>query len=792
MNEINTDIFSQNKFNDFTAKEYLFKYLSYWPLFLVSLIICVEAGRLYTKYATLKYRATALIMVNENKNTDTRTSADLVRNAINGEPVDNLDNELQLFKSISLIDRVVIKNEFNISYYRLGKVKNTDLYLDVPFRLIPQNIKDSSSVQKIVVKRFNNEIVTVAFGQDNTARTATFKWNSPFKINNNEFVLAPRGKLVNGDGNYLAVWNPVNETSKEILSKYEATMLDKKTSFIQLSILIENLKRGEDILNAIIREFIQTDIDDKNTVSHNTIRFIDDRLDIVSGELSGVESNLENFQGSNELINVANQTTQSFANSNDVSKNITDINIQLGVVEMIQSYLNNPNNQGKLVPSSLSISDATLANLLNRYNELELNKERQAPSLAGNSIVLKDLNNQINDVKGSILESLQNITKNLKLQENSLQQKNQQYTQFLSSLPHKERVMQEIKRKQSITEGLYLYLLQKREETAISASTSSISLYKQMDSAQGEGPVQPNVMNIIGYSVVLGLLFPIGLIRLRSLLNDKITSRNEVTAKLNLPVLGEITHLSKRASKGIVVMDRNLVSEQFRILRTNLSFLQKNEDKQVLLVTSSSIGEGKSFVSLNTAAVLAIPGKKVALLEFDLRSPGIIDNINMESDSKGISNYLNGQTDNLIDIYQEMPNIPSLHVYPAGPVPDNAADVLLSENIPKLLEALKKQYDYIVIDTAPAGMVTDAYVLAEYSDAVIFVVRLEQTLKKQLDFINDVYKAKKLINIGIVINDVRTGSKHGYGYGYGKGNNYNFKKVTKKPLIKSVTPVNNE
>lgn len=791
MKEMNTDIFSENKSNDFTTKEVLLKYLSYWPLFLISMIICLEAGHLYTKYATLKYRATALILVNDTKSNDSRSSSDIVKNALSGESKDNLDNKLLLLKSSSLIDRVVIKNEFNISYYKIGKVKNTDLYLDAPFRLIPQNIKDSSSVQEIVVKSFNNEMVTISYGKENNEKLTSFKWNTPFFINKNEYVLAPRGNLVNGDGNYMVVWNPIGETASEILSKYSATMLDKKTSFIQLAIIIENVKRGEDILNSIIREFIQTDIDDRNTVSHNTIRFIDERLDIASGQLSGVESNLENFQGSNEIVNAANQTTQSLTNSNDVSKNITDISIQLGVVGMIQSYLNNPNNQGKLVPSSLNINDATLANLLNRYNELELNKERQAPSLASNSIVLKDLNNQINDVKGSILESLENITKNLKLQENSLQQKNQQYTQFLSSMPHKERVMQEIKRKQSITEGLYLYLLQKREETAISASISNVSIYKQMDSAEGEGPVQPNVMYVFGYSVVLGLLIPFGLISLGSLLNDKITNRNEITTKLSLPVLGEIAHLSKRGLKGVAVMDRNLVSEQFRIIRTNLSFLQKNKDKQVLLVTSSSISEGKSFVSLNTAAVLAIPGKRVALLEFDLRSPGIGKKIDIDSNSKGISNYLSGETDNIADIYQEMPNIPSLHIYPSGPLPDNTADVLLSENIPKLFEALKKQYDYIVIDTAPIGLVSDPYVLAEYSDAVIYVVRLRQTLKKQLDFINDIYRAKKIINVGIVINDVRTGSKHGYGYGYGKEYNYNFGKNNKKSLFKKALPVQN-
>jgi capsular exopolysaccharide synthesis family protein len=790
MSENNTDIFEEKKSGAFTAKEYLLKYLSYWPLFVISMIACVAGGRLYTDYATLKYRATALIMVNDDKSIGPHSSDDLIRTALNGEPKDNLDNEIQLLRSVTLINRVVIKNEFNISYYKVGKLKKTDLYLDAPFRLVPQSIKDSFASQEITVRKISGDAVTVSTGATEMSKIFLVKWNTPFKIKNNEFVFAPKGNIVNGDGGYSVVWNPVNKTSKEILSKFSAGMLDKKTSIIQLSIILENLSRGQAILNAIIREFIQSGIDDKNAVSQNTIRFIDDRLSIVSKELSGVEGNLESFQGNNDLINVTNQTAQSFDNSNDLSKNLTDINIQLGVIQMIQSYFNNPVNQGKLVPSSLGINDATLTNLLTRYNELELNRERQAPSLAGNSIVLKDLNNQINDVKGSILESLQNITKNLKLQENSLQQKNEQYTQFLSSLPHKERVMQEIKRKQSITEGLYLYLLQKREETAISASTSNVSIYKPIDSAQSEGPVQPNVVYIMGYSVILGLFLPFGLIRLRFLLNDKIAGRNDVTSKLSMPVLGEVGHIPKKSLKGLAVMGRSLVGEQFRIIRTNLSFLQKNVDKRVLLITSSSVGDGKSVVSLNMAAVLAIPGRRVALLEFDLRSPGIASKIGMDA-STGLTNYLSGQSLNLEDIYQVMPEIPTLHIYPAGVLPDNPADVLLSENIPLLFKALKAQYDYIIIDSAPTGLVTDAFVLGEYSDAVLYVVRVQQTLKKQLDFINDLSKAKKLVNIGIVINDVRTGNKHGYGYGYGKNSDYNFSEVKKRGFFRKPVPAYN-
>lgn len=773
MKENNKDIFASQG-SSFTLKEYVFKYMSYWPVFLISLAICISAAEVYNRYATLKYRASVLILVKDDKPaTSSRSADDLINNALTGEAKDNLDNEIQLLRSTELLEKVVIKNQFNISYFKKGQFKKTDLYLDAPFRLVPQTIGDSNKTVVVNVVSFTNDAIkyTIGKGEPNIH---TVKWNELFKVGKNEFVLVPHGHIVSGDGDYIGVWNPVKVTAGELLSKTSVGMLDKKTSIIQLSIIAENLNRGEAILNALAKEFVQTDIDDKNAISQNTLRFIDDRLDVVSKELNGVEGNLENLQGSNGLVNAATQTTQSLESSNSLQKDLTDVNIQQGVVSMIMSYFNNPSNQGKLVPSSLGINDATLASLLGKYNELQLTRGRQASQVAAGSPILKDLDNQVNDVKGSIIESLQNISKNLKLQESGLQNKNAQYNSFLASLPHKERMMQEVKRKQSITEGLYLYLLQKREENAISASTTNVSVYKQIDPAAGSTvPVEPNKGYVFGYAILIGLLVPIGLIRLGFMLNDKISTRAEITKKVSIPVLGELAHLPRGQQNGILVMGRTFISEQFRIIRTNLAFLHKNKHNKVVMVTSASVGEGKSLVSLNLASVLAVPGKKVALLEFDLRSPGITKKIGVEAPT-GLSDFICGNMKNVQDIRYIMEDIPSLHIYPAGSLALNAADVLISEKISQLFDMLRAQYDYIIIDSAPTGLVSDAFILGAYSDATIFVVRMRQTLKKQLDFLNDIIDERKLTNVSVVINDVRVGRKHGYGYGYGKQYNYNY------------------
>jgi capsular exopolysaccharide synthesis family protein len=780
------EIFGEVTGGGFTVKEHIYKHLAYWPLFLVSLFICVGAGIFYTRYATPIYKATTLILVKGDQNNGGQTSEDLIRTALEGkEKTNNLDNEIQLMTSTGLMERVVSKNQFNISYYKLGNIRKIDLYLDIPFRLIPEFISDSNSSLSLNLMNITNSGGIIKYGPENKMNAISFHWDIPFLVEGNRFLLTRPQSTRNIDGNYMITWNPVKQTAEEILGKFSVEILDKKTSIIKLDILIENLKRGQDILNAISREFNAADIEDKNAVSEKTIRFIDERLAIVLSELSGVEGNLENYQGNNQIINVASQSSQSFENANDVSKNLTSINVQQGVVKMIQDYFTNSNSQGKLVPSSLGINDATLASLIARYNELQLKKERDAPSLAPNGILLKDLTNQINSVKGSILENLQNITKNLKLQENSLQQKNGQYREFLSALPHKERVMQEIKRKQSITEGLYLYLLQKREETSISASSSNVSIYKQIDTAKGYGPVQPNTRNIKLYSIVLGLLIPLGWIRLRDILNDKIIKKNDITSRTPIPLIGELSHIPKRKRAGIIVMARDVIGEQFRMIRTNLSFLTKKTGAQVILVTSSTTGEGKSLVSLNLAAVLATPGNKVALLEFDMRLPGIAKNLELKV-SKGLSNYLAGETNDLCEIQPAAEALPSLHLYPSGLIPLNPADLLLNERISKLFEQLKLQYDYVIIDSAPVELVTDAFILGKYSNAVIYIIRQEYTAKKKLDFINEIYKSERFTNMCIIFNDVKSGGKYGSGYGHATAYEYSYGKEKNTGVLKRI------
>ncbi len=778
------ELFTESN-NGLTIKEQVARYLAFYPLFIISVIVCVGGGIMYLRYAVPMYKASALVFVKNDKTGN--TSTDLIKTAITGDPMkSNLDNEIQLMSSASLMGRVVNKNGFNISYFYVGKIRNTDLYLDAPFRLIPQALEDSNVSVKLTLLNLTNDGGMIQTSGDKGSKSP-FKWNVPFSVGSNSFSLIKHGKNISSNEKYITTWKSVSQAAAEISGILNIGLLDKKTSIIMLTILVENKDRGKDILNALAAEYTLSDIEDRNVVSQNTIRFIDDRLAVVSSDLSGVEGKLENYQGSKGLIDVNVQSNQSFENSNNLSKEMADNNIKQAVANSIMNYFNNPNSQDKLVPSTLGLEDPTLAALIGNYNELQMRKQKEAPSLAEGGIIMKDLNNQLNITKGSILEALQNINGNLRQRQNSLQQQNGQYRQFLSALPSNERAMQEIKRKQSITEGLYLYLLQRREEAAVSSTSSNVPNYKQIDPAKGWGPVSPNGTNIKVYSVLLGLVLPFGIIFLRDLLNDKIMTRKEITNRVDIPVVGEVSHMNRKQLKGISIMQRDLVGEEFRIIRTNLYFLQQKQEKQVILITSSVGSEGKSFISLNLAGVLAIPGKKVALLEFDMRKPTIIQNLAIDKPI-GLNEYFKGEIKKVSDIYHAYENIPSLHIYPAGSTPKYPADLFLSERVPELFSALKSEYDYVIIDSAPIGLVSDALVLGEFSDIVLFVIRQRQTLKKQLEFVSELIRAKKLTNLGFIFNDVKRGGKIGY-YGYGNtyGKNYGYENTKKIKRRKAVS-----
>ena len=464
--------------------------------------------------------------------------------------------------------------------------------------------------------------------------------------------------------------------------------------------------------------------------------------------------------------------SQQYANTTKAFQDAIDgLQTKLSLAAMVNDYISRPENNHKLIPSSMGIDDPTFMALVANYNEVQLKKDKNAPYITSGGMISGDLENQLAQTRKSMLISLANYQKAVR-EQLAMQQKNLAANDaLLFSLPEKERELMDINRQKSIKESLYLYLLQKREEAAISSS-STVSNYQQLTPAVSSPvPVEPRTNNIRMFSLLLGIVLPFGIIFIIDLLNDKVTTREDIVQRIDKPIVGEISHAGLAGRHIIVTSSRNVIAEQFRILRTNMEFQTKGKPKPVTyLVTSSVSGEGKSFVSLNLAAVLSLSSKKVALLEFDLRKLRKEVYEGEQQNPKGITNCLIGQVQNPAEAITTIDSLPNLHIFRSGPIPPNPAELVIGEQVAAFMQWVKERYDYIIIDSAPVGLVSDTYAFTAYADSVIYLIRQRFTYKKQVDFFADLVAQNKLPNACIVVNDVQLGGRYGYyGYGYGYG-----------------------
>jgi capsular exopolysaccharide synthesis family protein len=748
-----------------SLKDTVLMYVYYWPLLVISLLICLGLGYVYIRYAVPLYSANTIINVRgETTNSkNSQASGDLINNAMNGgRSAINLDNELGRLRSARLMAQVVRNSDLNISYYRRGTFGETDIYHAAPLRLIQKDIQDSSSSIQLTITKPSEKGFTLHYGGEEKGTTKSVTWNEPFSVNGNTFILTPQASGWNPEDKYLVIWNPILITVYELLPKVAVNVIGK-TSNIALSTTIENPKRGEDLLNKMVAAFIQMNLDDQNRNAQDKIYFIEDRLGKIAEELKGVEKTQAGYQGDNLMVG-DNASTYGIP-VGQAQLEVDKINTQKSTLNMVKTALNSA--EGRVLPTG-GISDGALSTLVGSYNDALLKRQSLAPQVAPNSLILKEVEDKIRDLKANIYDNLNNNIRALDLQAANYSRQGSQFRSSVSILPEKQRILNEITREKTIKESLYMYLLQKREETALSKTTTTP--YEQIDLATSYGPVSPNKKSIYAYAAVIGLLIPVGIIFLLSMINDKIKGREEVENAAKAQIVGEINYIKRTEDKFLPSLKGGIVGEQFRIMRANLNFLQKGATEQVILITSSGSGEGKSFISLNLAAVLSKTGKKVALLDFDLRKPD--ESLPTALNGKGLKDYLLGEA-MLDEIVQPVGELPTLHLYPSGQVIADVGDLIVSEKADELFDELKTKYDVIVINTPPVGLVGDALILQKYSTLIGFVIREGFTKKKQLQYLNSLIETGKFANTCVIYNGVRIGMKYGYyGYGYTKDNSY--------------------
>jgi capsular exopolysaccharide synthesis family protein len=742
------------------------------PLIALSIIISISIAFFYLRYQTVYYSSGISIIIRDDKGSRGSGNADALEEIVLFKPKTNLATEIEILKSATLMERVVRDLNLNTQYWVEGNLKRTEGYNNrsINFQIISQ--KDTNASFNIVLQ-FNDKKEFQVQGLN----ARWYKSGETIHTGQGDYsinVLSPES--INKEYKYIVQWQPPFLMAAGLAGGLNIRQLNTQATILRIDLTTEIPQKGLDILNGLVKSYNTATVENKNKVIDNTVRFIDNRLLLLTSDLGKVEQGLQDFRQKNEIINIQSQGQGQYDELKNTTEKLNEQEVRLRLIDMIYNYVSSPGKKYSLVPSSLGIEDATLQGLINNYNQLQFERDEKLKTMPEANPAIQLTESQIENVRVSILESLSNIRRPVDVLRRNLLTEFNSIKSAIRTVPGKERELLEIARQQGIKEKLYLFLLQKREESAITMASSTSNAAPVDPASSSWAPISPDRSGTFRTAFIIGLLIPLAFIYLRDIMNDKISSRTDILKATEMPIIGEIAH-HKMADREVVIgaRDRSIIAEQFRMARTNLQYFVIDKKNPVVLVTSSMAGEGKTFTSMNLGAVWAVANKKTVILELDLRKPKISKALGL-LDRKGISNYIVGEVQKE-DLPVSVNQVNNLFVVPAGPVPPNPSELLLDTKIEELFTYLKSNFDIIIIDSAPVGLVSDAKVLSRYSDSTVFVVRQGYTPRKRLESINEVYINKLFPNTNLLVNDVKMGgasSYYGYGYGYSYGYGYNY------------------
>lgn len=765
--------FDKEEENEFSFKELLVKSANYLPLFVVFLIVSFSVALIYIHFQTPLYSTSVKLLLKDfNTKGGGQTVSDQVLPQATLTTKTNLTNEIEVLKSATLMEKVVEDQQLNTVYHSVGKVNTLELF----------GTDDATKFIKFSAIKDSSRYYTVMIQVDDDGNIYTLNGDKKTKVRNHVPIVMPgytyvinieNTKFYESDNKYTATWVPTPVIAAQLASGLNIYPLSKDATILIIATTSQVPLKSEVVLNSLVDEYSNFNIDQNNQFADNTIHFIDDELGIISGELNSVENNIKTFKQHNAL-DIQAEGQLEVGKAEDLKQKLNDQEVQMNVADMVSRYVNNPQRRYELVPSNLGITDATLGSLISSYNQGVLQRQEMLKTLGEQNLQVKTLESQLDDYRLKIMESINNVKA---LYTNLYNNANEQYKTALNqitTIPEKEKQLIEIERQQGIKEKLYLYLLEKREEYAISRAAATAKS-NSIDQAQSYGPINLKNSNVYLMAFFAGFGIPLLIVYLMDLLNDKLTTRQEILKNTDAPIIGEISHFAGEERKIIAGKTRGMLPEQFRIVRTNLRyFLPKDKTGSCILVTSTMPGEGKTFVSMNFAAVLAVSGKKTVLIEFDMRRPKISESLDLPKESTDLAAFLTGDFEPS-KIIRQTRQAENLFVITTSYVPPNPAELLLSDRIAALFSYLKNNFDYVIVDTPPLGIVSDAKVLAEFADLSIYVIRQRFTQRRQVKTVNDIYHEKKLPNLALVVNDVKAKGIRGYyGYSYYSGGSYGY------------------
>lgn len=769
------DLEQQRQVNSISPRERLIRYLPFIPWVVASVLLFLLLAFLRLRYQPNIYSVNATLMVKDP--VIMGKGQDRMEEMIFANPNKNINDEIQVIRSRNMSRRVVRSLGLEVQYYNIGSVRNALVKRsESPFVLKILSLKDSNATFSLPVtyqttKEFSlgDESAKISYGQ-------------PFETSAGKFVLEDNGVDIGAHGSkeFIIEYKPTDVRSEQILLGIYAIQSGESNNIMQLTYESENPRLGAEILNQWMKEYQLAGLDEKRLAAENTLTFINQQLESANEELGSVEKNIMGIRQRNKIFNPEIQSELIMSTISDTDKEITKLGVQQRIIDNLINYVGDTRNPYRQVGSILGIEEPTLGTQVLEFNNLQVQRETMLMTTTRSNPMIVSMEAAIEKLRTDIVQNLRNIKQGMSLTSRSLSSKSQEIAREVFMLPAKEKEILDVSRRQKILEQLYSFLLEKKLETSI-LSASTISNAKVIEYARPYGLlVSPNRKATFIIALILGLGLPSLIIFLLEYLNDRVRGRFDVNRTTNVPIIGEVSHSDEGNTLVVNRTSRRFIAEQFRIIRTNLKYVIPPDQKSVFIVTSSTSGEGKSFISTNFGAVMALAGKKTAILEFDIRKPKILSGLGIAKRG-GITNYLIGNA-KLEDLPIPVPGTENLFVVPCGPIPPNPSELILDEKLNTLFSELKEAFDVLIVDTAPVGLVGDAMVLGKFADATFYVVRHNYTFKKQLVMLEDIYANKRLPKMSIVLNDIDIqagyGGYYGYGgygysgYGYGQGTEY--------------------
>ncbi len=759
------------------------KYLPFWPLFALTIPISLGVTYILLKFEIPIYVVNAKVLLKDpNKNNGDSKILDAL-NIFSEKKI--VDNEILVLKSSSIIQKVVKSLDLYATVCNHGNIKEEELYgSNAPLHFLTKE-EDGIKVKNQFFFNLNWQERTIDINNQKVSFDSSLVLDGiAYRMVVNESY----NKHLLGKKYFLKI-TPVAEVAQSISGRIRAAPLSNISTVLDVKFDTPVPARGEDILNKTFEIYNLEGIQDKNQIADKTLNFIENRLQLVISQLDSVEKNIVRYKAKESLFAIGSQAQLYIGKVQELDKRNADIDLQLDLLKEVKNYIQSKAQKVGTVPSLGLLTDPILVNLLTQLYAAEFDRDKIitiSGQLSESTLLAQE---KVRRLKADIQENLLNIQTNLLTIKGGVIAQTNESNGLLSQIPQKERGLLEISRQQTIKNSIYTFLLQKREETALSSASTSSDL-RIIEKANTYGPISPISKNFYTTGMILGILSALFLVLIKEQFKSKILFRDEIADKISIPFVGEIVQANSK--NPIVILDgkRTVIAEQFRALRTNINFVGLNEKDKTLLVTSSISGEGKSFIAVNLAISLTLTGKKVALLELDLRRPKLSKLLNVNREP-GISNYLVGKSS-----YEEILKdtfVPNLFIFSAGVIPPNPTELIGKPAFAELIAKIKNDFDYVIMDTAPIGPVTDALLLKNYCDVSLYVIRHDRTPKVFIRLINELHEAKKFNNMCLVFNGLKQrginigninnsfGYGHGYGYGYGFGYGYGYASDDKTP-----------